>query len=131
MPVYMDTYYILLCGYVSIHIYMCVDHGVGACICGHLLLLHAYVVTYYIKYTRRDNWVCRYVEFFSKSLILVKVREHIFTFSANSCPSVLSSRIYLSSKSILQESETCIFIGLEFDSNFSVNPTFRPNKQYL
>ena len=45
--------------------------------------------------------------------------------------SSLGVSLYWADKSCLQGSDTWIFIGLELDSNFSVNPTLRPKRQYL
>jgi len=53
------------------------------------------------------------------------------TFANKSGLSVRSTVLYCGVRRFLQGSETWIRIGSEFDSNFSVKATFRPNKQYL
>ena len=55
----------------------------------------------------------------------------VITFADKSGLSVRSSVLYCGVRRFLHGSEMWIFIGCEFDSNFSVRATLRPNRQYL
>ena len=62
---------------------------------------------------------------------IVNPNSVVITFADKSGLSVRSSVLYCGVRRFLHGSEMWIFIGIEFDSNFSVRATFRPKRQYL